>query len=436
MNKVFFSITFFCFTSIFANQDYIMKVGNDVFGMNFFDPIDDARTFNISNSSVLIEKLRLNLNYYILTDRNYNKRLDEAELTLSYPLNINKYFKLKPSAGVILAGDLKGGDIQNSFHKMMNIYTVDSEYDEGKVYISPLLQIDLTNTLPMAKKDNWRLDVVSVLSGYYSFSHNSCLSLISGLSLNGNNFNFDINYGYSLKQHLNNTGVINYVNSIEDQGIITFHTKVGILEYKLLLYPNGNYANGTFSITFGGIPKKSSFNKFKSKLHIGIESKTEKFNSTNYYGLTFTPLLGALSRIEFDFSSTYGWSNPNYKDKTLFEPPFNNGTHYNKFSSGFNFKLLTNNNPFLIHPYIGTNIGLELYHYYKEYNKDDQKYDDIKVIPIYEVKIGTTIFLPQLYRQNVKYGIDFAYKYRDALNENKFNDNTTYSIAFIAALDI
>lgn len=436
MVKQFFIIVILLLTSTLFSSDYEIKAGNDIFGMNLYDPIDDARTFGLANTSLIKGNLWLNLDYNILTDRAMETRIDEATLTFSYPMEFNN-LTIDPYIGVTFIGDIKGGNIQNDFHKLINVYQVNAEYDDTGIAIAPLLSSDFTYNIPLFNfKDNI-LKNYTTLSGYYSYNINAFAGIATGLAYSGNNFNYSLDYGYSFKSNISSFNTLSYVNGVEDHGVLTLESETGMLKYRLHLYPNGNYATGVYSVTIGGIPKKAEMSSIDSKQSVGLESVLDDIVPTNSHTLSFLPLKGNLSRFEIYLSTTYGWMNPNYSNPTQLEAPYYNGTHFNRFSAGTRVNLLKSDNMFFIRPYIGAGLGNEGYHYFKEYNSETQTYDDIINVPVFELEGGATILFPQLlYKENVRYGVNLSYKYRDALNENRFNLKSIVNISFVTLVDI
>ncbi|MCP4160327.1 MAG: hypothetical protein GY760_09660 [Deltaproteobacteria bacterium] len=223
-------------------------MGNDLYGMNLFNPVDDARTVSFYTDISIFKDLSLIMDYSVLTDRALDTRIDEIKIALNYPINLFASFYLTPRAGVFLMGNLGGGDIQNALHKLIGIYTVDSIYVEEKVKASLYSSIGISYEFVLVKnkEDNLFFLMEPYTNLTFIPSHLFNWEIGSNIKLVGDNLNFTIGYRYLLGKNLNTSSTLETVNSVEDQGKLYFTMRAGIMEYDLDLFLDGYFASGTF----------------------------------------------------------------------------------------------------------------------------------------------------------------------------------------------
>lgn len=433
---------FLCILLLFINisvfsQQYSITAGNDVWGMNLFRHIDDARTFSFSNISPLTENLFALIDYSILTDRNIESRVDEASIMLSYPLHISNNFYVKPKAGLLISGNLAGDDIQNTYHNMLGIYSVEPPYDQEKISYHGLVDLGLGYNLNIQsfgyKNFLWNIhQQTKFISGY-----NFTADLSTGFIFKSLNTEYSLLYTYGFSQNIAEYNTLNYVNNIEDQQRINLTLNQGIMSYNLIMFPDGNYATGSFSLTFGGIHKKASFDKVDMKLSLGTETLQGVMPILSSLDIEMAPFTGPLSRVNFDLGVTYGWDTVNLSPGQDIKDEYYGGTHYNKFIGGININLLNQEKIWFINPFIGADMGVMYYHYFKLFASEEEDYDDYNTIPIYSLKGGVEILLPQFFeKDNVRYGLKASYIYRDTLNDLQLNEHFYINISLLIASDL
>ncbi len=433
--KQFFIIIIFITISALNADSFKLSMSNDLYGMNAFDPIDDSRTVAFYSRVPFINDISIIMDYSVLTDRNLDTRIDEAIAYLSLPFTLDNGLTFTPGLGTIVTGNLGGGEIQNSLHRILGIYTVDSIYDQEELDLNLFSTLYIDYNIELISNKN---DTLSINLRPYNravFIPNYLLNDEIGINAEIRGFNFIGTLGFRYMEGLilNNFSTLDTVSSIEDQSLLYLKLEAGNFEYDLELYLNGNFASGAFSINMGNIPyKKLSFNEIDLKINSGGQIDIDAPSFQNSISFFVSPFNNFFSRIDFMVKSVYGWNSPRFSPDSDIKELYFRGTHFTKLIGGININLLNNKKQSIISPFIGGGLGIENYHYFQEYDTDEQHY-----IPIYEARAGLQILLPQVFvKDNAKYGFTITGVYRDSLNDLDFLNKIFVNVGLTIALDL
>lgn len=430
-----FFILFILSAFILHSSEYKISIGNDLYGMNLFNPIDDARTVSFNTKTPLINPLTINLNYSVLTDRDLDTRIDEAIIHLNLPLKfLNNKLSVSPNIGLIISGNLGGGDIQNTLHRSIGIYTVDSSYDYSGANLAFYSSAEVIYSISIYKSEissiklNFEPNISTSVIPFYLFDYH----IGSNLSVYGDNFKGSLQYRYGDISNLSGTPTLDKISEIESEGRISLGLSGGLFEYKLTMFPSGEFASGTFSINIGRDVAESSFSDIDLKLSPGAEMNINEPSYQRSLILAISPFSEDLSRLELLLKSSYGWRSPILKPGSFENELYKSGTHFNKFIFGANCNLFKSSSQTFLNPFIGTGIGVESYHYFREFNTDQYK-----TIPVYELSAGIQLLLPQFFQNdNVIYGVTMTIIRRDSLDKTAFKDKLYLNAGLTVALDL
>ncbi len=430
MKKIIILILLFVQVSLYS-QGYLFTLGDDLLAMNLFTPIQNARTFNLYTTTPLIYGTELELDYSLFTNDIDNARVDEATILFSYPIDNFEIMTIKPSIGLTISGNLSGNNFEETINKLMNNENSSDIPDEEKInhyfYSSILFS---KNTELISSNKNSSILYSKIYSKVEAIT-NYTISAGIGYSLLfcANNFITDLGYSYSYRYNLTEFNTVNYVKNLEDEGKLNLTITAGDFRYELDLFLDGSFSTGKYSINFGKLPEGPELSMINLKISPGSEYDIASDRFLSSLQIDITPFNWAFSRYEIQIKSTYGWNEPHFKNQNLTSLYYDE-TYYNKLTLGANVNLIENFSPYWINPYIGFGLGFENYRYYEDS-------DSTHIIPIYEVKTGFNILLPQIFiKDNVQYGINGNLTYRDAFGEIEFQNNFLINLGILVAIEL
>lgn len=408
MKKIIEVILFFIAASV-SSQEYRLTLGNDILGMNLFTPIENARTINFLSTTPILFGTLLELDYSLFTNKQDKTRADKASIILKYPMDNFDLIKLVPSIGLTITGDLSGNSIGEALNKKIHNY-----------FYSSLLMTRQTKL--MQSNINSIIIYTNIYSEIIAITNYTLSARVgSSLVFYGNNFSVDLGYSYGYRYNFMDFQTLNYIKGLDNEGRINFAISAGNFRYDLNLLLDGNFSTGRYSITFGNPANGSKLTRIDIKVIPGSEYDPDSNKFLNSLQVELIPLERELSRIDFQLKSIYGWNQPGI---------ISNETYYNRLVIGVNINLMENHNPYWINPLIGLGLGIENYHDYNIKNTTN-------IIPIYELRAGFNILLPQLFiEDNIQYGLNTVVIFKGSLNNTKLENNFILNFGIVIAIEI
>lgn len=408
------------------SEYYKLSIGDQLFGLNLQNTIDNARTFNFNSTTPLLYGTELDINYSLLTNSMNSSRVDELSLLIHYKLLIINSIIMEPKLGLLISGNLGGDDLEETLRRFAGEYQEEIP-DEEKIhmYLFAGLEFNKDNILYRTKKN--KLSLFYNINSDFDIVSSYRLSTSLGYSLfvSGNNFLTSLGYNFRYQYSITDSSTIQYINNIEDEGRINFSIKAGDFQYDLKLYLNGNFATGNYSIIIGRLPEDKKLDHIDIRVIPGIEYNLFKPIPERSLSLSISPFDWEFSRIEFDLKSTYAHKNPGLTVEKK-------ETYYNKVLLGTNLNLIKNIEPYWISPFCSVSFGLENYHYFQ-----DDSSEKTERHPIYELEIGISLFIPQFFlKDNIQYGLNCSYFYRDSFTPPEFKYKHFMNISMIIAIEL
>lgn len=408
------------------SEYYRLSFGDQLFGLNLQNTIDNAKTFNFNSTTPLLYGTKLDLNYSLLTNSAYSSRVDELSLLLNREIFIVSNIIMNPQLGILVSGNLAGDNFEETMKRFAGEYEEEIP-DEEKIHMYFYAGLEFNKENILYKLDRNRLAL--------SYNINSDFDVVSGYRLSssigysiiisGNNFLTSLGYNFRYQYNITDSNTIQYISSIEDEGRITFLIKAGDFQYDLKLYLNGNFATGNYSIIIGRLPEDKKLDHIDIKVIPGIEFNLLSPVPERSLSLSVSPFDWGLSRIEFDIKSTYGHKNPGLVKNR-------EDTYYNKVLAGVILNLFKNIEPYWISPFTSISFGLENFHYFQNSNSETTER-----LPIYELEVGTSLFIPQFFlKDNIQYGLNLSYFYRDTFTNPRFKYKHFMNISIIIAVEL
>jgi len=398
---------------IFSNPliAYELTLGDDLFGINLFTPIENAKTVNIYSTTPLLFGIDMDLDYTLYTNETTKIRVDETSLILSYPITGIELIDITPALGITISGDLSRDKLMD-FNFKKYIYSsllfskktvlYDSGINSGFFYSNVISELEIILNY-----------IFSVNVGY-------------ALMFEANNVEIGLAYRYGYIYDFSSYKIINDFNDIFQEGVLNLSIGAGHFRYDLDLFLNGSFSRGKYSINFNTIPTGSQLLSMDMKIIPGSELDIGSNSYLNTLQMNFIPFNWEYSRLEIFLKSAYGWNEPGFKNSDLKEI-FYNKTYYNKLILGINGTLFENYLVGWFFPYLGFGLGIENYNYITTTH----------IIPIYEWKLGFSIQLPQFFNQdNIQYGVDGNIVFRDSLNDIEFYNNILLNIGLLIAIEL
>lgn len=430
MKKIIILLLLFVHVSLYS-MGYLFTLGDDLLAMNLFTPIQNARTFSFYTTTPLIYGTELELDYSLFTNDISDSRVDEATILLSYPINNFEIMSIKPSIGLTITGNLSGSNLENTISKIVSNGNRSDIPDEEKIhnyfYTSILFSKDTELINSNVNSSILFSRIYSKIEAITNYTISACIGY--SLLFTANNFVTDLGYSYGYRYNLTDFNTVNYVKNLEDEGKLNLTITAGDFRYELNLFLDGSFSTGKYSINFGKLPVGSELTMINLKITPGSEYDIASDKFLSSLQIDVTPFNWAFSRYEVQLKSTYGWNKPHFKNKNL-KSLYYEETYYNKLTLGVNTNLIENFSPYWINPYIGIGFGVENYRYYEDS-------DSTHIIPIFEIKTGFNILLPQFFiKDNIQYGINGNLTYRDALGVIEFQNNFLINLGILVAIEL
>lgn len=277
-------------------------------------------------------------------------RYDELELFSGYTFRLSEdspinavSFTLEPSIGMLLSGHLGLESVQNFWHNVIDVPTIELQYDnDGELLIAP--RFSLTGSLLYSEHALWfdSTDILFHLRGIGTFAPGYEGFAIGSMELGQRTTATQylmLGFGYAYRKNLDGRLTHRVVNESEQGLMASFDARFGLLVMTYQWYLDSSHGFGGFGLDIGGM---SSERWFRSDLVMTLSMRAPYENLMTSVRYILRPSLSVFA------SNSYTMRLLSY-DRQLRE-------NLSTWHFGFDYELAKFKNDLMV-PFISLGVG-------------------------------------------------------------------------------